>query len=176
VRSVEEILEAIRVFESQFSPGTPPPPGTFDRKRIWIAMQRAARDRACLPENIKVRLALCEELKKAQRSATARAAAAKRQRDPQHALRQWVYNHLLKMGFRRETKTSSGSVYYRLGGHTVRISDHEVPLTSQREDSLASGAHSWADSRWSLELTTCFAAARWLVDVRRNVLAGGWMQ
>lgn len=60
-----------------------------------------------------------------------------------------IFARLRKMGFKRDT-TTDGSAYYRHPcGLVVRVSDHEVPLTEEREWNLLNGRRSWADSRYS---------------------------
>lgn len=85
----------------------------------------------------------------------------------------WIYRRLRKMGFIRETE-SGASRYYALGNFQVRISDHEVPLTAERSNAYFTGGRTWAESGWSLVVeegsrAECWRAARWLVDVRRQV-------
>ena len=130
---------------------------------------RPAHAAACLPANIAKRLAFIAEYKKAERSENAKAAAVRRAADPEEQIRQRVFRHLRRMGFRGEIRTQSGSTYYRFADLTVRVSDHDVPMTDDRAGAVLWGGRTWADNGWSLVVTTGFAAARWLVDVRRCV-------
>lgn len=168
-RTPEQIQQEIDAFESQFA-HTVIPPGTPNRRALQRQADADRLARATTPENVARRLALLAELRKARRSAAARDRAAALAVDPVHQVRQWVYRHLRKMGFRRETRSGSGSAYYRLGDLTVRVSDHEVPETEARMESRMSGGWTWANNRYSLDqITTRFAAARWLVEIRREV-------
>ena len=168
MRSTKEIQADRDAFEVQFKPAVIPA-GTPDRKRLQDEASKAAHAAACLPANIAKRLAFIAEYKKAERSENAKAAAVRRAADPEEQIRQWVFRHLRRMGFKREIRTQSGSTYYRFADLTVRVSDHDVPMTDDRASAVLWGLRTWADNGWSLVVTTGFAAARWLVDVRRCV-------
>lgn len=96
------------------------------------------------------------------------------------AIRAWVLRRLRGLGFRRERRRRSASVYYSLSlpdGRSVRarVSDHDVPLTDAREHDVAHGGWSWALCGHSLvitEYTSWLDAARWLVEVRRDSRGG----
>ena len=74
-----------------------------------------------------------------------------------------------RLGFRRETETKSGSLYYihEQTGVRVRVYDHEVPLTDEREHN----GGGWR-SGWNVLIGDEFEpmdAARELVYVRRDL-------
>lgn len=168
-RPVATIEAELAAFEAQFRP-VYPPAGTPDRCRIidrgWLWCRAASH----LPENVARRKALWAERAAAQRSERARAAASRRAASPQAQLRAWIYRQLRQMGFAREHASESGSAYYFCNGLSVRVSNHAVPLTASREAAWTNGARSWAENRWSLDsLDSKRDAARWLVEVRREV-------
>ncbi len=149
-RTYDEIQVAIDAFESQFEmpfvePGTP------NRKHLQRAAHDAAFARSILPENISARQVLHAERAAAQRSATAKKAAARVAARPCHAERQRVFRALRSMGFKRE-HTSGQSAYYRRGDLAVRVSDHEVPATLYRQANAANGRQTWAGSGLSIVL------------------------
>jgi hypothetical protein len=168
--TTHEIESRIVEFERQF--WTPRiPPGTPNRRQLQRIADQEARDAACEPEVIAERLALLIALRRARRSEAARAAWQARRADPRTAIRQLVFHHLRGMGFKRE-HTSGSSAYYRRGLLTVRVSDHEVPMTDERAYNRENGGKSWADSSWSFVIdrdTSRMAALRWLVEIRREV-------
>ena len=80
---------------------------------------------------------------------------------------------LRRLGFQREHKSrDSASAYYRRGSSRVRVSDHSVPYTAEREAAVAAGGFSWATCGWSIEIdgeTSRIDVARKLVAIRRDV-------
>lgn len=171
MRTESEITAELQAFESQFRQ-TAIPAGTPNRKALQLAENERCHQLACLPENIAKRLALLAELTKVRKSAKLKSSAALRKANPLLQLRSWIYRRLRKMGFVRETQTATGSAYYRCGSRRVRISDHEVPDTEQRQYNRANGGYSWANNRFSFEIqhdTTWIAAAKWLVAVRQSL-------
>ena len=80
-----------------------------------------------------------------------------------------VLSCLRRLGFRRETQTRSGSLYYvhTDTGVRVRVSDHEVPDTAEREAAGGGWRLGWnvlIGDDWSP-----VDAARELVSIRRDV-------
>lgn len=102
------------------------------------------------------------------------AEQAQARRARQDKLRARVFYHLRKMGFVRE-HTSGRSAYYRTRlaviDLRVRVSDHDVPLTCEREFNRNAGGFTWADSGYSIDLTAVSAieAGRWLVGLRKEI-------
>ena len=84
-------------------------------------------------------------------------------------LRRWINRKLHKMGFRRQ-RASGGSDYYHLGHCiNVRVSDHEVPMTAEREwNSAFNGGFTWANTDLSHVLTTQEDAAVWIDEIRKH--------
>ena len=103
------------------------------------------------------------------------AADRRRRTDAARALRPWVLRRLRKMGFVREHTSGKSAYYYHAQApdFCVRVSDHEVPLSNERSYNRETpGRHTWADSWRSLVLDSRMdfcAAARWLVEIRREV-------
>ena len=168
MRTVAEIQAEIDTFEAQFRDWPEIPAGTPFRKQLQREAIDAAHKRACLPENIKRRLALMAERQRARRSETAKTAAAVRQADPEHRERQRIFRELRKMGFRREF-TSNRSAYYSRGSLQVRVSDHEVPLTAEREWNMSMGGKSWANSRRSYVVGGDMDFDEWLDDIKSDL-------
>ena len=80
-----------------------------------------------------------------------------------------VFACLRRLGFRREMESKSGSAYYRhdQAGVSVRVSDHEVPMTDEREHN----GGGWRTG-WNVLIGDEFEkvdAARELVHIRRDV-------
>lgn len=176
MRSVREIEKARDEFERTFF-ARQIPPGTPNRRALQREANEEAHSRSLLPANVARRDALWAELQSARRSERARIRAAIRGRDPVHKLRRWVFRRLRKMGFVRGF-TSGRSAYYLhiIGNLEVRVSDHAVPMTDARQSNREQGCQTWADTWRSLEIgdgsfATCLAAARWLVEVRRQLRA-----
>lgn len=170
MRTVAEIQAEIDAFESQFRAEFVPA-GTPFRRQLEREAHAEAHARACLPENIAKRLALHAERRAAERSATARKAAARLATDPEHQERQRIFRELRKLGFKREY-TSGRSAYYSRGGFQVRISDHCVPMTAEREwNQAVNGFRTWASSHWSFVIGSddVITADEWLADVRDKI-------
>lgn len=53
-----------------------------------------------------------------------------------------IHDRLVGLGWNVETSTH-GSVYYTRDGHRLRLSNHDVPATSEREHAVAFGGWSW---------------------------------
>ena len=111
-----------------------------------------------------------QEAAKAEREAAEKAErAALRAAIP--ALRRRVQRAIRRAGGTLE-RSKGGSNYYRLPmGKTLRLSDHEVPMTEARRDAIANGGFSWGYSILSIELIPargmCFRAGRALVQALR---------
>jgi len=171
MRTVAEIQADIDAFEAGFRDWPVIPAGTENRKRLQREAIDAAYARACLPENVTKRLALIAERKAAKRSETARKTAARLAADPEHQERQRIFRELRKLGFKRE-HTSGRSAYYSRGGFQVRISDHCVPMTAEREwNQAVNGFRTWASSHWSFVVGSddVITADEWLADVRDKI-------
>jgi len=73
-----------------------------------------------------------------------RAAAQEEQREQKmRNLFEVANNALITLGYTIEA-TSGASVYYAKGESRVRVSDHEVPMTEEREHNAANGGFTWA--------------------------------
>lgn len=165
-RTIDQIQAEIDNFEQQFRTAKLPAPGTPNRKLIYREALAEDHRRACLQENIARRLALHAELSAAVRSAKAKAAAARKAADPMHQERQRIFRELRKLGFKREY-TSGSSAYYRRRMLMVRISDHEVPMTAERQCALDNGGRTWANSRMSFIVGEDFEA--WFENLRETL-------
>jgi hypothetical protein len=168
-KTAAELRAELDAWEHQFRPAFIPP-GTPYRRHLQQEANAAAHARACLPANIDYRVGMTTQIVAAMRHERAVAVARKRQAreaTPQGQDRKRVMRALREMGFRRD-HTSGLSAYYCLGRLTVRISDHEVPLTAERLDALDSGRRSWADSRWSF-VPGNVDAEEWLESVREAI-------
>lgn len=137
--------EQYESFEAQFRPVLIPA-GTPDRKRLWKESQAEAHARACLPENITRRLELLAALKRERRSAKLRAAASRRKNDPEVQARLALYAQLRKRGFKRERSACGSTYYHKSPDLTVRVSDHDVPMTYVRQYNRDNGGFTWANN------------------------------
>lgn len=63
-----------------------------------------------------------------------------------------LHERLAGLGWIVETHTH-GSVYYSRGGERLRLSNHEVPRTSEREDAAKHGRWSWDRCGWQVITT-----------------------
>lgn len=81
-----------------------------------------------------------------------------------------AFRILRGMGFIRE-HTSGNSAYYRhpRTGITVRISDHHVPLTSLRQESLNNGGRTWANSSNNFVLGDDKDLDEWINDIKQKI-------
>jgi len=110
---------------------------------------------------------------------------AERGRDEEErGLRKAIYRALRRWGFRRESGSGHGSVYYKHGSpeidFTVRVSDHEVPETVERSSNRDNGHFTWSGAWNSLvtriptrndyKLVARREVLRWLIDVRRHLI------
>lgn len=90
-------------------------------------------------------------------------------------IRKIVLARLRRWGFRKQrgaARDINESVYYSLNDFTVRVSNHAVPETNSRWESLERGGFTWANTWRSFaitEKTTEMDVGRWLVEVRRRV-------
>jgi hypothetical protein len=169
-RIAAEIDVELASFESQFQPAIIAA-GTPDRKRLRNAARDAAHGQACRPENVARRLALIAEREAARRREASRRSAAARAADPVEQLRQWTFRWLRRIGLTRETRTGSGSAYYSVGSCRVRVSDHDVPMTDERQHNVDHGGFSWATHGWTIrinEQTSRMDVARDLVQIRKD--------
>ena len=60
-----------------------------------------------------------------------------------------LHRHLVGLGWIVETSTH-GSVYYSRDGERLRLSNHEVPWTSERQDAVDHGGWSWHCKGWQI--------------------------
>jgi len=170
MRDSQVIQHEIDAFEAQFRP-TIVPTGTPNRKRLQREADREAHERACLPENRARRRALHAELRRARAVEKRRATIAAKRADPTEQTRRWLQDWLRRLGFRREYRSQSGSAYYRHAAQdvVVRVADHDVPLTAEREDA----GFTWARHGWSLDPSRSrMDLARYLVEIRQELQAG----
>jgi hypothetical protein len=66
-----------------------------------------------------------------------------------------IHNHLVGLGWVVETSTH-GSVYYSRDGERLRLSNHEVPSTAEREDATTNGRWTWTRCGWQIITTKSF--------------------
>jgi hypothetical protein len=162
-RTVNEIRNELAAFESQFLADIIPK-GTPDRRQLQRDADDARSAIARRPDNIKRRRELMGAIVKAKR---AEQAAIRRELrpllDPFYDERQRVFRALRKLGFRREY-ASGRSAYYTDGLLSVRISDHDVPMTPEREWNCDNGGRSWANSALSLVIGRD-DADEWLMEL-----------
>lgn len=64
-----------------------------------------------------------------------------------------LHERLVSLGWIVETHTN-GSVYYSRGGERLRLSNHEVPRTAEREDAATRGRWSWDRCGWQIITAT----------------------
>jgi hypothetical protein len=55
-----------------------------------------------------------------------------------------AHTRAVELGWKPESMTTSGSLYYTKNGHRLRISDHDVPETAERKHASNEGGFSWA--------------------------------
>ncbi|MBM4023014.1 MAG: hypothetical protein FJ284_12405 [Planctomycetes bacterium] len=71
-----------------------------------------------------------------------------------------VHDRLVAVDWTVETHTR-GSVYYTKGGERLRLSNHEVPGTAEREHAASSGGWTWHRHGWQIttrsNLDACLA-------------------
>jgi len=60
-----------------------------------------------------------------------------------------LHERLVALGWIVETSTH-GSVYYSRGGERLRLSNHEVPWTAERQDASDNGRWSWHRSGYQI--------------------------
>ena len=60
-----------------------------------------------------------------------------------------LHERLVGLGWSVETSTH-GSVYYSRDGERLRLSNHEVPWTSERQDAVDHGGWSWHCKGWQI--------------------------
>ena len=163
-----EIQQELHAFEAQFRADVEIPKGTPYRRRLREEALNAALAIAWLPRNVERRVKLIADLRKAKR---AEKAALRRELrpllDPNYDERQRVFRALRKLGFRREYASGS-SAYYTNGPISVRISDHDVPTTPERDWNAANGGRSWAGSGLSLVVGRD-DADQWISDLEEIV-------
>jgi len=63
-----------------------------------------------------------------------------------------IHSHLVGLGWTVETSTRC-SVYYSKDGERLRLSNHEVPSTAEREDATANGRWTWTRCGWQVITT-----------------------
>ena len=153
------------------------PKGIENRKKIYRAACDESRERERLPHHRARDAKICNLLKRARRSESARKAARRRAEDPACQLRQRVLATLRRLGFARECATSGASAYYQHREHDVcvRISDHSVPMTAERFNDQLEGHFTWAGGMGNEIIieegssAEAMNAARELVSVRRQI-------
>lgn len=79
-----------------------------------------------------------------------------------------IHERLVSLGWMVETHTR-GSVYYTKGGERLRLSNHEVPLTAEREYAASSGGWTWSRHGWQIitarqTLDACLAEIQEIED------------
>lgn len=170
MKTVQELYSELKTFESQFAREIIPA-GTPDKKRLQREADERRAARSSSPENVAVRLAIMAEIKKVKRS----EAAKSRAKSPDAVIRRLIFKYLRKMGFKREHVSGRSAYYTMLAGMTmisVRVSDHHVPMNSERQWNADNGGATWADSEMSFVVedhTSSIDALRWLVAVRKDV-------
>jgi hypothetical protein len=147
--------------ESHPMPAYPPriPAGTPNRRQLQN-QQNSAHSAGPLRQ---WDLAYCAAMAIAKKQARSEAAI-ERNRTPEAVERRAVLAAVRAAGFRREY-TSGASGYYRRRGLVIRVSDHEVPETAEREQSRANGGHTWANSRLSFVIGGGQTIEEFLADV-----------
>lgn len=63
-----------------------------------------------------------------------------------------LHERLLSLGWTVETSTH-GSVYYSRDGERLRLSNHEVPSTAERDDATTNGRWTWTRCGWQIITT-----------------------
>jgi hypothetical protein len=63
-----------------------------------------------------------------------------------------IHDHLTSRGWIVETSTR-GSVYYSKNGERLRLSNHEVPSTAERDDATTNGRWTWTRCGWQIITT-----------------------
>lgn len=172
-REIQKELDELTYWPTH--PKDYPEPGTpFFKQRRREAIDRhheEARKRYENPEYVAKVRGLRAEHASAERSERAKAIAEKKKQDPRFQLQQFTYKHLRRLGFKRAHKSGSGSTYYdHPNGMRVRVSDHAVPWSEEREYNRDSNRLSWHDNEDSLDsFHSKIHVARWLVGVKRRL-------
>lgn len=81
-----------------------------------------------------------------------------------------LHQRLVGLGWIVETYTH-GSVYYSRGAERLRLSNHEVPRTSEREDAARHGRWSWDRCGWQVITTRSLDALHGEIDEIEEALA-----
>lgn len=140
------------------------PAGTPFKRQLereqWAKVEAAAHS----PARSQAMSDLITRLFREARSEKAKARAA----DPVACERRRIFSALRKLGFVRE-HTSGASAYYRCGSLVVRVSDHEVPMSAEREFNLQNGGRSWANSRWSFVIGSDDCFESWLEEIKNKL-------
>jgi hypothetical protein len=63
-----------------------------------------------------------------------------------------LHERLMSLGWQVETSTR-GSVYYSRDGERLRLSNHEVPSTAERDDATTNGGWTWTRCGWQIITT-----------------------
>lgn len=97
--------------------------------------------------------------------------AARQRHERVKVQRACAFKNLRRWGFRREHASEASAYYLRdSDGARVRVSDHEVPETPEREYNAANGGFSWATRGLQIRVDAApYEFARNLVAVRRRV-------
>jgi len=161
-RRVAEAEAAVAAFDAEIPQPASLPKGTPDRRRL---------DSKAFDEYVQRRFAggrrdryrrLTAELQAAKtslrRSESARLAARLRAADPRTAIHAAIKKELIARGYRMERSDGGrgGSRYYERWNSEqndwdrVRVSDHRVPETAEREYNVENGGFSWATCGISL--------------------------
>lgn len=159
----KEIRAELRAFEAQFGVcKSDIPAGTPNRNRLYREACEDAGRRRLLPENVSRLRELLDKLRAAMRVEARQRMIANRPAD--HAERQRVFRELRRLGFARE-HVSGRSAYYRRGSLVVRVSDHDVPVTPEREWNSDNGGRTWSGS-WRSLVVGRDDANEWLAGIR----------
>jgi len=74
-----------------------------------------------------------------------------------------LHRRLVGLGWIVETSTH-GSIYYARGGERLRLSNHEVPWTAERQDAADNGRWSWHRCGWQV-ITERHTVERCLAEI-----------
>lgn len=70
-----------------------------------------------------------------------------------------VHDRLIASGWKPEYVSGGSSFYYSKGDRRLRVSDHDVPLTAEREYNASNGGFSWASKGEKITLEPCIGEA-----------------
>lgn len=153
MKTIKTIQKHIEQFEAQFRPAIIPA-GTEFRRKLQAEADAEARRLALLPKNIARRLKLHDKLNEAEKKlkAAQKSAAAKlRATSPEVKIRRAIQSELREAGFALQRSAGGSNYYERFGDapdfrcEVVRVSDHHVPHSDERQWNTENGRTSWAD-------------------------------